>query len=254
MNLACCSWALSGTDDKVLRLIADAGFSSIDVRPFAMTASRQKICQYGLSVSCLAASFGMPEGRSLNSEDGSSVTRALEYLESAMDFGAELGASTAYVVPDGGPEICHRYGEALSAAADLASRRGMKLCVEHFPGKALDSVAATLSFLRKVNHPNLFLLFDSGHAQISGEDPGAVIMDSRKLLGYVHLDDNDAHDDLHLGLTEGIMTESWLQDMFLALADIGYSGAASLELSSKLPDPLLSLVQSKELIQPYLKS
>ena len=125
---------------------------------------------------------------------------------------------------------------------------GLKFCVEHFPGLALPTVAATLEFLRQVDHPNLYLLFDLGHAQISGEDPVAAIESAGSRLGYVHLDDNDGRGDHHLSLLDGVLTQTSLRQTFKALGDVGYGGAVSLELNAELPDPLGALRRSRECV------
>ena len=55
----------------------------------------------------------------------------------------------------------------------------------------MPTAAATLAWLSKVDHDNLFLLLDLGHCLISDEDPTQVIAQAGRRLGYVHLDDND---------------------------------------------------------------
>ena len=80
--------------------------------------------------------------------------------------------------------------------------------MEHFPGTALPTVSETLAFLQGVDHPNLYLLFDTGHAQISGEEMVATIKAAGPQLGYVHLNDNDGLGDFHLPLLDGIIGPS----------------------------------------------
>ena len=160
---------------------------------------------------------------------------------------AALGASAAYVVPDEDPSSLDRYAAELKRVADRGGEMGVRVCVEHFPGSTLPTAAGTIAFLREVGHPNLFLLLDIGHAQMSEENPASIISDAGPLLGYVHLDDNDGSRDLHLGLTDGILTEAALADCIAALRDIAYRGNLSLELHPGLPDPLDALGQSREI-------
>ena len=101
--------------------------------------------------------------------------------------------------------------------------------------------------MRAISHPNLYLLFDIGHAQISKEDPAAAIQAAGAQLGYVHLDDNDGVGDLHLGLTDGVLTEGVLQAALAALVNIGYDGEVSLELNPELEDPLTAIKKSREI-------
>ena len=252
MVLSCCIWAVSGPEEDVLNRVSEAGFRQIDVRPDGLVEkeSREKARDLGVRVSCVAASFGMPEGAALDSPDAEAVAQALEQIEKALVHGAALGANAAYVAPgpDGGREALARYAGSLAFAADRAQVHGLKLCIEHFPGRALPTVAGTLAFLRDVGHPNLYLLFDIGHAQMSGEDAGAAIASAGPRLGYVHLDDNDGVGDLHLSLTDGALTEAGLRKAFDALEGVGYDGAVSLELSPKLPDPMEALRRSRAVV------
>ena len=251
MILSCCAWALSGSEEEALGGIAGAGFGWIDVRPDALVSEpcRDRARDLGLRVSCVAASFGMEAA--LDSPDAGSARKALAHTEKALAHGAALGATAAYVVPgpDGSPEALDRYAASLAFAADRAQIHGLKLCIEHFPGRALPTVAATLDFLAGIGHSNLYLLFDIGHAQMSGEDPASAIASAGLHLGYVHLDDNDGVNDLHLGLMDGALTEAGLRKTFDALAGAGYDGAVSLELSSKLPDPLEALKRSRGVLR-----
>ena len=250
MNLACCVWAISGTEIAIPAHAAALGFEWIDVRPFAFSSdgARRNIREHGLSVSCIAASYGMPEGARLSSPERDSRSAAATYLERTLAFGAALGASTAYVVPDRDRSALNRYAEELKKLAERGYEMGVRVCVEHFPGSALPTAARTIAFLRDVGHPNLFLLLDIGHAQMSDEDPAAVISEAGPLLGYVHLVDNDGSRDLHLALTDGILTDAALADTISALTDIGYRGNLSLELHPELPDPLDALKRSREVV------
>jgi sugar phosphate isomerase/epimerase len=86
--------------------------------------------------------------------------------------------------------------EAVALLADHAQARMVRLCDEHLPGRALADAAATLAWLRRAGHANLFLLLDVGHCLLTRED-AAVVRDPGALLDYVHLDDNDGTGDLH---------------------------------------------------------
>lgn len=252
MELSCCIWALTGPEEEVITPIANAGFRCIDLQPFVFNPEdiQSRILHLNLYVSCIAASFGIPEGVALDSEDPSSTAQALAYTEKALEYGNNLGAKVAYLVPgaDGSPEAHSRYARSFTTLADLASTLGLKLCIEHFPGSAFPTASATLNFIGGIDHPNLYLLLDIGHTQISNEDPAEVIASAGPKLGYVHLDDNDGQGDLHWALTDGVQTENSLRQTFEALEKIQYSGPVSLELSAKLTNPLDALIRSRELV------
>ena len=245
MFLSACIWALSAPEEIVLTKIADAGFTHIDIRPGWLASGTRQVRDLGLSVSCMAASAVMPEGADLTSVDSDAVGRARAHIEQALEHGASLGATAAYLVPAGDDR--DRYTASVIELADRAQSLGLKLCIEHFPGTMLPTAAGTLAWLREIGHPNLYLLFDIGHAQMSNEDPAETLRQAGPQLGYVHLDDNDGVNDQHLALLDGVLTELVLTETFTALNAISYPGAVSLELHPELPDPLNALKQSREI-------
>ena len=246
MDLSCCTWALTGSEEDALAALTAIGFRSIDVqaKTFVSQASRARIDDLGLSVSCLALCFNMEDGAAL---DGSTAAQqaALDHCREALDHAAALGADTAYVVPGTDPAALPQFGEALGEVADFAAERAIRVGVEHFPGKALPTAVGTLEYLSSLNHPNLYLLLDTGHLQMSQEDPAAIIAAVGDRLGYVHLDDNDGEGDLHWALLEGVLTEEALAATFAALALSPYAGPVSIELSPQLSDPVAALTQSR---------
>jgi D-psicose/D-tagatose/L-ribulose 3-epimerase len=252
MNLSCCIWALSGPEEETLASLAETGFRVIDIRPTELrdTLAWSKAQELGLQVSCIGASFGLPEGATLDSLEADAAGHALAHVQKALEHGAERGASVAYVIPglDPGREALARYAETLTEAAGHAEMLGLKLCIEHFPGRALPTAAATLNFLQEVGHPNLYLLFDIGHIQMSQEDPVTILKAAAGRLGYVHLDDNDGVNDQHLSLLDGVLTEAVLEQTLRTLEEINYPGTVSLELNPALSDPLAALRESREIM------
>lgn len=256
MELSCCLWALTANQSHqtAIAQVAELGFGVIDVQP--QTVEPAQVSAAGLRVSCVALSHGAPEDCSLDDEDASSLSRALSHAYEALDYASTLGATTGYVVPrrGGGAASLPRYAGALALVADRAADHGIRLGVEHFPGTALPSVAATLRFLREVDHPNLALLFDIGHAQMSRENPAAAIAAAGNLLSYVHLDDNDGVEDLHQALTDGIMTRDSLAHALQAVETSPYDGPASLELNPQLPEPAAALAGGRALFYDVASS
>jgi hydroxypyruvate isomerase len=154
------------------------------------------------------------------------------------------------LVPEG--DCLDRFAEPLPILAERAQELGLKLCVEHFPGTILPTVPFTLDYLAKIGHPNLYLVFDIGHAQMANENPAEMVVLAGDRLGYVHLDDNDGENDLHLGLCDGVMTEDVLKAMLQALDELGYASNVSLELKADIPDPLDALKRSREIVRSML--
>lgn len=252
MRISCCIWALSGVETEILRKVHELGFSWIDIQPghLATLESRLLARELGLRVSCLGASFGMAAGVCLDSADAAARQAAVDHVERAVIHAADVGADTVYVVPgrDQSGEGLERYAGSLAYLADAALGRGVRLAIEHFPGRALPTAAETLEFIRRVNHGNLYLLIDTGHLQMSAEDAETTIVNAGDRLAYIHFDDNDGIDDLHLSLLDGVMTEESLAASVRALAQIGYGGGLSLELSPGLKYPAQALGESHDIL------
>ena len=252
MNIACCIWALDGAETDILRQVRDLDFDHIDIQPGHLRSLESRLLaqELGLRVSCVGATFGLPAGASLDSADSSARDAAISHCKNAIDHAASVSAQVAYVIPckDDSAFALRRYGHALTQLADFAARHGIKLAVEHFPGMALPTASETLAFINALEHPNIYLLYDSGHILLSGEDPAAVIKNAGNRLGYVHFDDNDGMGDLHWSLLDGVMEEETLDDTLRALRSIGYDGAISLELSPQLPNPARALQESRDIL------
>lgn len=251
--LSCCAWALTGDELDALGLLHEIGLRNIDVRPSALRSPEalQRLKDLELTVRCVAASHEMPEGAAFDSADESAVRTAMEHVQSAISHAADLGAAHAYIVPEApvdGDSLA-RYTQLLPPLADHAAHVGVRLCVEHFPGTALPTVAASIGFLRHVGHDNLFLLLDIGHAQMSKEDPRAVLTAAAGSLGYVHLDDNDGVEDVHWALTDGVQSRASLVALLSTLDDIGYDGPMSIEMKDDLPDPADAIRRSYDLMR-----
>ena len=197
----------------------------------------------GLNPICVASSFGAPIKNNYAHENPEEIKHLSIHIMAGIDHAAKIGAEFSYVIP--GPEeegldlsiLAHHYEDL----AQHGQNRGVKVGIEHFPNTYFPTIATTLKFIKEVNHPNLYLLFDIGHAQISKEDPAEVLPEAGDRLGYVHLDDNDGKEDLHLSLTDGVQNEDDLAALFGVLQQIGYDGPVSLELHPKLPDPFEAL-------------
>lgn len=259
MTISCCTWALEGPEADVLTAVAHAGPRYIDHRPFDFRSaeSRRLISDLELTPACMATGFGMPEGAALDAADAGARGAAVEHTRRALEYAHETGIRRAYLLPgeeEGDPASLSRYGESVAGLADTAGRYGIKLCIEHFPGKALPTVQDTLDYIAKLGHDNLYLLFDIGHAQISKEDPADAVARAGGRLGYFHLDDNDGASDLHWALCDGILTRDVLQHTLATLDHIGYDGPVSLEMNAGLPDPLAAIQDGFRLVRSLYQS
>jgi sugar phosphate isomerase/epimerase len=252
MLLSCCAWALTGPEEHIIEELAACGFEWLDIRPgmFKTPAAISTLQQRRVGLSCIALSAGMPDA----GLDAPDADDALEHCRRALATAETAGIRHAYLVPgyDPSPPALERYAQRLRQVAANAALHRISLSLEHFPGRALPTVDATLDFIGTVGHDNLYLLFDLGHAVWADEDAPACIAQAGRRLGYVHLDDNDGNNDLHWGLLDGVLDHEQLDSTFAALKTIGYDGPVSLELSSALDQPLEALHRSRRILRQWI--
>ncbi len=270
MKLACCIWGLNYgrgrlnrfvrkhlnkgvPETTMLELTAELGFKYADIQP-NMQQSKQSVSlkhRLKLNLTCMSLSHHAPSAGTFHSTDKAAVQLQMAYFKNGINLAAGLNIDRAYIVPGKADDTLTSsdYADHYANLAEYGQAKDIKIGIEHFPQTALPTIESTLDFIREVNHPNLYLLFDIGHAQISQEDPAKWLPIASDRLLYVHLDDNDGKEDLHLPLTEGVQSRRDLESLFRVLDEIDYTGPMSLELHPNLPDPFRSLKESKQLLE-----
>ncbi len=248
MQIGSCMWSLPGDPHEAAVWAKAAGFDYIDVDPGFASGGHPSD---GLPVASVAIAHLIPDGAALESGDDQSRMRALDHVRAGLSEAAELGADFVYLPPASADDSAsrNRYKQAVIELADESLRLGLTFGIEHFPGFALPSVALAQAFVEEVNHPNVFIVLDIGHAQISGESVPDAIASLGDHMAFVHFDDNFGQDDDHVALLEGLQNEQQLVDAVRALAQHGYDGRISIELNPKLPDPHEATTRSYEILK-----
>lgn len=250
-----CLWSLTGQPRAALGRIRRSGFDYVDLRSDCWTgiANREDVGRLGLTVGCVGITpVQMAPGMSLDTIATGEAVHALPYLLGALERGAALGATRAYMVtPAGRVADTDFYRTSVTRLADQAQRLDMKLCIEPTPGRALATSAEVLSFVRQVAHPALFVLIDLGHNLITGEPPEEAARAAGDRLGYVHIDDNDGRSDLHWGLFDGVLRPEVIEKFFLALDGCGYEGTIGIEIKNSLPAPMTAVSAARDYISEW---
>lgn len=240
-----------------LKALARLGFTHVDLTAKAARpdGEREALAESGLVVSCMAVGRGLSEGCALDAVELADRKTALEEMKRQVVDAAQLGATAAYIVPgsDASPAGLERFAEAARLLASYAYGRGVRLCVEHVPGRALPTVARTLDWLRGTGQECLDLLLDLGHCLISEEDPVLAVVKAGERLGYVHLDDNDSLSDLHWPLCTGRLTHDMLDAFFAILNGSNYRGGCALEYNPGNPEPQKALRDGRVLFERMAK-
>lgn len=161
--------------------------------------------------------------------------RRVDFLQRATDIAAELDAPVVSLwsgaAPDGiAPSAAiDRLVECLSAVCEHAQRRGVTVGFEPEPGMYIETMAQFDALCAAVAHPSFQLTLDIGHAHIT-EEVGAqqTVRSYADRIVNVHIEGmNRARHD-HLVPWEGDMD---VRAVMSTLAEVGYAGPATLELS-----------------------
>ena len=176
------------------------------------------------------------------SQDGTEEDRAerFEKMSRATIAAGILGAKYialhpimpfGYDSPERPEEQFRLNVEFFSRLASVAEENDVIICLENMPFTNLPtaSINSILRIVREVNHPNLRVCLDTGHANIVKPDPAeAVRLVGKELLMMLHIHDNMGDRDSHLPPALGYGTIDW-EDFATALAEIGFDGVLSLE-------------------------
>ena len=248
LHVAFCLWGLPEDPAVATAFAAEAGFQSVDVRP---GYSKLPDSERTLPVTCMAVAHLMPDGALLDAISKSARKAAVDHVRAGILEAQSLDIPDVYLAPPATPdaEALAAYRESALTLADEAKRAGIRLGIEHFPGRGLPTVRETLDFITACGHDNLYMVLDIGHNQIAGESVAGSIQAAGDRLQYVHVNDNDAQSDLHLGLLEGVQDEAWVSDALRAVVESPYEGPVSVEVNMALDDARASAVSSLAIVR-----
>jgi sugar phosphate isomerase/epimerase len=254
-ELSACAWGLTTPAAESAQRLKVAGFDLVDLRPdcWAGIRDRAHLASLGLRISCAGITpVTLAPGLSLDTLATPDAGRALPYYMGALQRAAALGAKWAYMVtPVSRVGASPAYLRSASRLAEEAAQVGLKMCVEPHPGRALSNYTEVMRFLDAAGASNLYALLDLGHMPLVGEDIPATVRMLGDRIGYVHVDDNDGKSDRHFGLLEGVIRPAALYAFLDALAGTPYRGPLAIELNKALPNPVSSLVASRDFLNGW---
>ena len=176
----------------------------------------------------------IPHEPSLISLSADDRARRLDLNRRAIDFAAALG--TDLVCFTSGPlpnrasvgDSWQRLADGVTECLAHAAAHGVRIAIEPEPELFVRSSMDFLELYRRLGCPSgLGLNLDIGHAQVVYEDTIAVIREFAPLLWHVHVEDIAGRMHKHLIPGQGQVD---FHGIGKALAGIGYTGAASIEL------------------------
>ncbi|MGH8868068.1 MAG: bifunctional sugar phosphate isomerase/epimerase/4-hydroxyphenylpyruvate dioxygenase family protein [Actinomycetes bacterium] len=185
---------LSGTLEEKLAAVARAGFDGVEVFendllgcPVPPAEIRRRAADLGLTVE-MYQPF-----RDFEAVTPDVLAGNLRRAEHKLDVMEDLGASTLLVCSNVSREAVDDDDLAasqLSALADRAARRGMRIAYEALAwGRHVDDYRRTWSIVSAADHPHLGVCLDSFHILSRGHDPAAIADIPGEKVFFVQLAD-----------------------------------------------------------------
>ncbi|MHC4424787.1 MAG: sugar phosphate isomerase/epimerase family protein [Planctomycetota bacterium] len=202
-------WTTHVTDDDLplLESIKKAGYDGVEIPIFeGERAHFQKVGQTikDNGLGCTSVTVIPDEEHNPVSADAGNRQAAVEYLKWAIDCSEALGSDVLcgpFYQPlgvfTGEPpteEEKRRAAEVHRQAAELAAKANVMLGVEYlnrFECYFLNTMADAADYVKRVNHPNCGVMFDTFHANIEEKDPVGCITQYIDVIKHVHISEND---------------------------------------------------------------
>jgi D-psicose/D-tagatose/L-ribulose 3-epimerase len=240
-------WTTHVTEDDLpqLETLKKVGYDGVEIPVFEGDTPHfervgKAIKDNGLA--CTSVTVIPDEQRNPISADAKHREGAVEYFKWAIECSQALGSEVLCgpiyqplgVFTGKGPteEEKQRAVEVHRKAADLARKANVILAVEflnRFECYFLNTMADAVDYVKRVNHPNVGVLFDTFHANIEEKDPVGCISRHVDAIKHVHISENDRG-------TPGKGHIDW-PGTFRALRSGGYDGWLVIEAFGRaLPD------------------
>ncbi|MFB6295904.1 MAG: TIM barrel protein [Halobacteriales archaeon] len=233
------NWAVFDADPvETARLTAEAGADGIeyldpradDFAAVAETADEHGVGLVSTGAGGVAANTGTA-GPAMTDPD--LTGEAVADIEEALDLAGDVVENMVITVgPDqeGIERAVQRNAivRALREAAPAAAEHGVTLQVEPLntrvdhPGYFLTTVDEGVGIVEAVDHPNVRLLFDVYHQQVTEGDLISRIRSFSEYVGMYHVADVPGRGELGTGEV------NW-ENVFAAIADTGFEGTLGLE-------------------------
>ena len=228
-----------------LRKVAEAGFTHYEFWPYAnkdIDAMVKLNDELGLTPVQFSVEWGItkPEDKE----------KFLNKIKAALPVAKKLGVKMMCVVAGEEAQGLSREEQDaavianLKAGAALVEPEGVTLILEPLnvlvdhPKQLVVTSAHAAKILKAVDSPNVKMLFDCYHQQISEGNLSGNIRKYKDLIGYYQVAD-------HPGRNEpGTGEVNWAH-VFRLIHDVGYKGAIGLELRPK-GDPMAALKSVRE--------
>ncbi len=229
----------------------ELGFDAVELfapGPEAISSIEISEClaQSNLSLAAVGTGAGWVRHRlTLTDEDPAVRTKAIQFVRSMIDFGAQFNAPTIIgsmqgraATAEGRGDCLKRLAEALAELGEYAARQQQRLIYEplnRYETNLCNTLANGCQLLDEVRQPAVCLLADLFHMNIEEVNLAESLRNAGSQVGHVHFVDSNrrAAGFGHLSFSPIITT----------LHEIGYEGFLSAEALS-WPNPLAAARQT----------
>jgi sugar phosphate isomerase/epimerase len=254
---------------KRLEMSREAGFEGVEIlaHPEDLTQKRTRdmknlLRRLGLEVVMIACGSKMASSRGelclespkMNIRDGT-----IQYVKKCVDWANEFDTDKIYIISPTEKnqvsdieESLRWLNSSLQICCDYARSAGVKICIEHAPGKLVGKLTYLNQLIKEFGIENLGALIDIGHLNITKENLAQAVMNTDKIY-HVHFDNNDGKNDFHTPLEIGTMHESDIADFVRALKQKKYEGYYSIELLN-LQNPIETLKRNIRVLRDIYQS
>ncbi len=196
-----------------------------------MEALKAKMDDLGLELSCIVGAGSIAPGHMVKKEDHDNV---VEQFENRISLAKKLGCRRLIGLTGNEredisyEEQMDNVVECLKRLAPLAERNEVILVVEALnplvdhKGYFLTRTDQTIEILKRVGSPNVKMLFDIYHQQITEGNVIRNITNNIEYIGHFHVADNPGRKEPGTG-------ELNYQNIFKAIHSSGYDGFVALE-------------------------
>lgn len=233
-------WTLKGSLEERLEAAAAAGFQSIEfVGEYAgWTDSKvtevKRLCQsFGLGIDMLLATPAWDQ-RPVSMLDPDQRDNFLADVRNAISYAQKLEVPEILLLS--GNTIPGRTREEQSAslcegaqrAGDLAADVGIILALEPINSLVtrknffLNTCSEGLEFVRRINHPNVKLLFDVYHEQVQAGNTIQTLMEAAPEIATIHVADNPGRNEPGSG-------EINYRNIYKTIRQMGFRGYVAME-------------------------
>jgi len=235
---------LRGDIETIASRAAAAGAEAVELHirdPLGLDAEELKRAARNIGISFAAITTGLElikNGLSLIDDDEEIRKQAVQRLKEHIDLAECIGCPAVVIgimrsnIPDFSKydEYEGRLTEAILKLSDYAEGKPVDLLIEainRYVTNYLCSVPETLSYIEKLDRPNIRIHIDTHQMNIEDTDFAAAIKACGEKLAYVHLSDNNR------ALPGGGNID--FLSIFKALREISYNGFITVEGVQRQP-------------------